>query len=153
MRLAICFIMVFSMIFVCHSSAKIDKGNVAGMWLFEEGGGEVALDSSEKGNDGKIAGAVKWVDGKFGRGMEFNGNNTWVEVPYDDSLALEELTMVAWGNIESAKGTRWQSLMMRGQNPRNYLLCIDRDTQKLQISITKGAADAWGGPIHGQTGN
>jgi len=149
MRLAICCVIVFSMIFVYQASAKIDKGNVAGMWLFEEGGGDVTLDSSETGNDGNISGPVKWVNGKFGRGMEFNGNNTWVEVPYDDSLALEELTMVAWGNIDSAKGTRWQSIMMRGQNPRNYLLCIDKDTQKLQISITKGAPDAWAGPLDG----
>ncbi len=40
--------------------------------------------------------------------------------------------------------------MMRGQDPRNYLLVVDKDSQKLQLSITKGAPGAWGGPIAGE---
>jgi len=129
--------------------AKIGLESIAGLWLFEEGGGDVARDSSGKENHGAISGPVEWVDGKFGQGMEFNGTNTWVEVQSNDSLVLEELTMVAWAKLNESRGARWQSIMMKGQNPRNYLLCIDRDTQRLQLSITKGAPDAWGGPIAG----
>lgn len=149
MRVLICCLVILSMLFVSNAFAKIDKNSVVGMWLFEEGGGNIAQDSSGKVNNGNIAGPKKWTQGKFGKGLQFDGNSVWVEVPFSDSLALEELTMVAWGNVDQAKGTRWQSIMMRGQNPRNYLLCIDKDTQKLQLSITKGAADAWAGPIDG----
>ena len=39
--------------------------------------------------------------------------------------------------------------MMRGQNPRNYLLVVDRDTQKLQLSITKAADGGFTGPRDG----
>ena len=39
--------------------------------------------------------------------------------------------------------------MMRGQNPRNYLLAVDRDTQRLQLSLTQAAGGAFGGPIGG----
>ena len=130
-------------------SAKIDADAVAGMWLFEEGRGDIADDSSGRGNNGKIAGPVKWVNGKFGQAMEFDGQSTWVEVQSNDTLVLEELTMVAWGKIKSSKGVRWQSIMMKGQNPRNYLMVVDKDTQRLQLSITKGAIDAWGGIIEG----
>jgi hypothetical protein len=129
--------------------AKIDKNTVAGMWLFEEGAGNVAKDTSGKGNDGNIAGPKKWAEGKFGKGLQFDGSSVWVEVPDNESLVLPELSMVAWGNIKPAKGIRWQSIMMKGQDPRNYLLVVDKDTQKLQISITKGAPGAWGGPIAG----
>jgi hypothetical protein len=129
--------------------ARINPDNVAGLWLFEEGGGDIADDSSGKGNHGSISGPVKWVNGKFERGLEFNGQNTWVEVKSNDTLILEELTMVAWAKVKPSTGVRWQSIMMKGQNPRNYLLCVDKDTQKLQLSITAGAPDAWAGPIAG----
>ena len=129
--------------------AKIDPETVVGMWLFEEGTGDVAKDTSDAGNDGDIVGPKKWKDGKFGKALEFDGNSVYVQVEPNDSIILEELTIVAWANLEPSQGTRWQSIIMRGQNPRNYLLCVDRDSQKLQLSITKGAPGAWAGPIGG----
>ena len=129
--------------------AKVDPADLVGMWLFEEGAGDVAKDTSEAGNDGTIAGPKKWRDGKFGRALEFDGAGVYVEVESNDSITLEELTIVAWANLEPSQGTRWQSIMMRGQNPRNYLLAVDKDSQTLQLSITKGAPGAWGGPIGG----
>jgi len=147
--LAIAGMVFLSILLVSPIYAKIDQKAVVGMWLFEEGSGNTAVDSSGKGNDGAISGPKKWVQGKFGKALQFDGSSVWVEVPFNDSQVLPELTMVAWGNIKSSKGIRWQSIMMRGQNPRNYLLVIDKDSQKLQLSITKGAADAWAGPIDG----
>ncbi len=129
--------------------AKVDPADLVGMWLFEEGAGDVAKDTSEAGNDGTIAGPKKWRDGKFGRALEFDGAGVYVEVESNDSITLEELTIVAWANLEPSQGTRWQSIMMRGQNPRNYLLAVDKDSQTLQLSITKGAPGAWGGPTGG----
>lgn len=129
--------------------AKVDPANLVGMWLFEEGAGDVAKDTSEAGNDGTIAGPKKWRDGKFGRALEFDGAGVYVEVESNDSITLEELTIVSWANLEPSQGTRWQSIMMRGQNPRNYLLAVDKDSQTLQLSITKGAPGAWGGPTGG----
>ena len=132
-----------------YAIGKINPATVAGLWLFEEGGGDVAKDSSDAGNDGAIVGPKKWQEGKFGRALEFNGNDVYVEVQANDSIILEELTIVAWANLKPSQGARWQSIMMRGQNPRNYLLAVDRDSQKLQLSITKGAPDAWGGTAGG----
>lgn len=144
------FILILAIAFFnSNASAKIDPKNLAGMWLFEDGGGDKVTDASGKNNHGTVAGPIKWVNGKFGRAIELNGSTTWVEVKSSDSLVLEELTMVAWAKLKPSKGVRWQSIMMKGQNPRNYLLCVDKDTQTLQLSVTKGAPDAWGGPIGG----
>jgi hypothetical protein len=143
------FISVLVLLLATNVFARIDPESLAGLWLFEEERGDTAEDSSGKGNHGAITGPVEWVDGKFGQGLEFNGTNTWVEIQSSDTLVLEELTMVAWAKLNDSRGTRWQSIMMKGQNPRNYLLCVDKDTQSLQLSITKGAPDAWGGPIAG----
>lgn len=68
--------------------AEIDAKNIVGMWLFNEGKGGVATDSSEQGNDGEIHGA-KWVDGKFGKALEFDGVGNWVEVPHSNTVGFK----------------------------------------------------------------
>ena len=70
------------------SLANIDSENITGMWLFNEGDGAVAADSSNYGNDGEIHGAT-WVDGKFGKALEFDGVDNWVEVPHSDTVGFE----------------------------------------------------------------
>lgn len=71
-----------------HTSANIDSKNIMGMWLFDEGKGNTATDSSEQGNDGEIHGA-KWVDGKFGKALEFDGVANWVEVPHSPTVGFK----------------------------------------------------------------
>ncbi len=141
--------MVFLISLAIEASAKIDPETIVGMWLFDESSGDTAKDSSERGNDGTLEGGYEWVKGKFRGGLELDGATGHVSVESNDSLILEEFTIVAWANLKDSKGTRWQSIMMKGQDPRNYLLVVDRDSQKLQLSITKGAKGAFGGPIEG----
>lgn len=62
------------------SHAEFDEGDIAGMWTFEEGKGDVVTDLSGNGTDGEFVGDLKWVDGKFGGGLEFNGEDTWVKL-------------------------------------------------------------------------
>lgn len=68
-------------IFTGQSIAKIDPKTIEGLWLFDEGKGNVAVDSSGKGLDGKLIGNPTWVDGKFGKALEFDGKAAYVEVP------------------------------------------------------------------------
>ena len=68
--------------------AKIDPDSITGMWLFNEGKGGTAADASGNGNDGEIHGA-KWVDGKFGKALEFNGTDNWVEVPHSNTVGFK----------------------------------------------------------------
>ena len=71
------------------SYAAINPDNIMGMWLFNEGNGNTAKDSSNNKNNGTVHGA-KWVDGKFGKALEFNGTDNWVEVPHSDTVAFEK---------------------------------------------------------------
>ena len=71
--------------------AAIDMDNIMGMWLFNEDTGGKATDSSDNGNDGTIHGA-KLVDGMFGKALEFDGTDDWVEVPHAESLGFPEGT-------------------------------------------------------------
>lgn len=72
------------------SQAALNPDNIMGMWLFNEGAGDKAKDSSENGNDGKIIGGAKWVDGQFGKALEFNGTDAWVEVQHSDTVGFKK---------------------------------------------------------------
>lgn len=79
------------------SEAMIEPENIAGMWLFDEDGGDVAEDSSGNGNDGQLVNNPEWDDGKFGSGLAFGGLGAYVNAGNGPSLDItEEITIVAW---------------------------------------------------------
>jgi len=70
--------------------------NPAAIWLFDDGKGNVAKDSSGNGNDGEVIGA-KWIkEGKFKGALEFNGAGNWVKVKDSPSLTPPNITLMAW---------------------------------------------------------
>ena len=74
----------------------VDDGLV-GYWSFNEGAGKTAADVSGNGHDGKIEGAPKWVEGKFGSALDFDGEDDHVVIPDDDALDLtDNVTYMAW---------------------------------------------------------
>jgi hypothetical protein len=79
---------VVSLMFAGISHAKIDKQNIMGIWLFDEGKGDAAEDYSGNGNIGKINGAT-WDKGKFGEALSFDGTDDWVEVPHSPTVSFD----------------------------------------------------------------
>jgi len=70
---------------------------VVGAWHFDEGEGNIAHDTSGEGNDGTIYGGANWTDGKFGKALEFDGVDDYVEVLDDESLRITgNLTLTFW---------------------------------------------------------
>jgi hypothetical protein len=79
--------------------------NVSGMWHMEEGQGSTVTDSSGKGNSGTIYGTIWNNDGRFGRGLVFDGVDDYVEVANSDSLNItDEITISAWVKCEKNSG-------------------------------------------------
>lgn len=108
-------IIVITLLFTCISYAKIDPKSIVGMWFFEEYKGDIAKDSSGNGNDGKIIGA-KWVEGKFGSALEFNGASDYVDCGNDPILnPTSEITVAAWVQLASSQpaGLGW-SIVAKG---------------------------------------
>ena len=73
-------IIALSFAMITTSDANLDEKTIAGMWTFEEGKGKVVTDLSGNGTDGEFVGDLKWAKGKFGGGLEFNGQDTWVKL-------------------------------------------------------------------------
>jgi hypothetical protein len=94
-------LMVMSLMLVGISFAEIDFADCVGMWLFDEGNGNKAEDSSGTGNDGSIEGGAKWVNGKFGKGLSLDGSDAYVEIAHDDSLNVgAEHTIALWFKLD-----------------------------------------------------
>jgi len=92
-----CISLMLAGMFTLQSSAAIDPTTIAGMWLFDEGQGETAKDSSGNGNDGALMGGPVWVAGKIGGALQFDGSDDYVDCGADPSLDLtEQLTLAAW---------------------------------------------------------
>ena len=67
-------------------------------WRFEDGGGDVATDSSELGNTAYIKDGG-WGKGQWGGGLQMNGgNDSIVIVPLSESLrsTADAITVMAW---------------------------------------------------------
>lgn len=82
------------------SYAQIDPASVLVAWLFDEDGDDIAEDSSGNGRNGQIVNDVVWVDGKFGKALEFDGVSGHVVLPESKELIQEGLTLAAWINID-----------------------------------------------------
>jgi hypothetical protein len=93
-------ILVISLVLVGQSVAKIDPKTIVGAWLLDENKGDTARDASGNGNDGTLTGGPKWVTGKFGSALEFNGNG--VEIANPDKFNFLTWTYVLWFRAAAA---------------------------------------------------
>ncbi len=84
------------MILALQGHAKIDTKSLVGAWLFDEGGGNIARDSSGKGNNGTLKNDPSWITGKFGKALEFDGKDDFVEIPDHDTLDVAIITLTTW---------------------------------------------------------
>jgi hypothetical protein len=78
------------------SYADIGIEDAIGIWLFDEGSGDIAKDSSGNGNDGQIMNAPEWVDGKSGKALRFDGVDDYINLPAATSDNWEGMTVAAW---------------------------------------------------------
>ena len=122
------------------SAADVLEDALVGAWLFDENRGGTAKDASGNGHDGKIIGA-KWVQGKIGTALEFNGNGNIVEIPHHADFDLTEYTASAW--IKTEPTGKWQTVLGKepvAGNPRNYGVYVAGDTKLLGVNYTTGGA-------------
>ena len=81
------------------SAPGSDPGCV-GYWSFDEGSGDTAYDGSGNGNDGTIHGGENWTEGRFGRALEFDGEDDYIQIPdspsFDTTFGSKIFTLETW---------------------------------------------------------
>ena len=111
-------VIVTSIIFTEQSDAAIDPSSIVGLWLFNEGSGATAGDSSATGNDGEIVGEeVNWVDGKYGGALEFVDG--YVDCGKNESMNLEgkDITIAVLLKTEMELDGGYHAIAQNGKGP------------------------------------
>ncbi|HIE26393.1 TPA: hypothetical protein EYP66_03820 [Candidatus Poribacteria bacterium] len=128
--------------FINPAYATIERKNIVGLWLFDEGEGKRVKDSSLNGNHADFLGDPKWVKGKLDFGLEFDGADDYIAAPDSDSLDItDKITIVAW-----IKGDAWPAAnhvvrkIADAAQDSVYILRIQPDTMKIYLN-TKNAPD------------
>ena len=94
-----------------------------GCWLFDDGQGEVARDTSGHGRDGEIH-TGQWSTGRFGTALQFDGERTHVGIPELPGLdGSDEMTIMVWVLWEGTG--RYPNVITGGAwNPGGFLLFV-----------------------------
>jgi hypothetical protein len=117
-------LIVLCLLFTGQSDAKIDPKSIVGIWLFDEGKGDNVKDSSGNGHDGTIIGrGSKWVDGKYGKALEFTGANH-VDCGNAASLDMkgQSITLAALVKTDGFPIGEWHAIAQKGKGPGSYQL-------------------------------
>ncbi len=116
-------VMSFLAVFcLCSAAWTLDPDDPAlvGLWLCDEGSGDVLVDSSANGND--ATGQFEWDEGKFGDCIVISGGS--IVVPTSDSInsITEALTVAAWFRVDADSDT--------GIRRQNAFLLEDQSTSE-----------------------
>lgn len=130
-------------LFFIGLSANISHAGLVAAWSFDEGKGDKVKDITGNGNDGKFVGNPKWVDGKYGTALEFDGVSSYVEVPDSDFLDItENLTWTAWFKpsvtIDSSNAG---AVRLMSKNNAYFLLFNYQQVGNLGFLIKTGGAN------------
>lgn len=77
-------------------SRDIYPYGLVGYWKMDEGSGTTTSDSSGNGNTGTLVNGPQWVNGRYGKALDFNGVNSYVSIPDSPSLRIQSFTLTAW---------------------------------------------------------
>ena len=88
--------LILLQLFWIASEGAIPRDNLVLYISMDEGKGDTAKDGSGNGNDGVLLGNPKWVAGKFGSAIEFDGVDDCIEIANSDSLNPKEITITLW---------------------------------------------------------
>lgn len=99
---------IFASLIPANIGSAIDPETATGMWLFNEGNGDVAKDSSGNSNDGEIFAGPEWVgEGKFGSmALEFDGEDDHLRTSFQ-AIEAQEGTIVAWTKTSKDTGNQY----------------------------------------------
>jgi hypothetical protein len=134
------------LIFSGQSLAKIDPKTIEGVWLFDEGAGDVVKDASAKGLNGKLLGGPKWVAGKFGKALEFDGKAAYVEIPKHKN-PTNAITVSAW--VKSPTAT-WSQHGFIVSKRDVYIIHPNQGGKLVAFPICNGGC--WNKPQNWDTG-
>ncbi len=125
---------------ILSSDAAFDPETLVGAWLFDEGKGDVAGDSSGNDLDGILHNNPDWVDGPFGKALEFDGSSSYVEVPAHAN-PRDAITVSIW---VKSNGATWNQHGWFVEKRNAFVLHPNENTRNVAWAICNGGC--WNKP-------
>ncbi|MBC8472715.1 MAG: LamG domain-containing protein [Planctomycetes bacterium] len=105
---------IVSLMLTGQSYAEVNSENILGIWLLDEGNGDITEDSSGNGNDGTLGGGPTWIDGVYGKALDFSGSSSYVDCGNAETLNVDVFSVSFWCNIPSTQS--WNHIVSRGEH-------------------------------------
>ena len=127
--------------------AQLNFDGALAIWLLDEDGGVDVGDFSGNDNGGAFAqGKPKWVDGKFGKALEFD-QQSWVTMnnPVVTVKDMVDFSIGCWVNPEDSQKT-WTNILSSHQEPPRRGLSFEMfENQTNLFGIAFGDGENWAG--------
>ena len=108
----ISFVLVLGL--VLTSMAGAADPDLVAHWKFDDGSGTTLFDSSGNGHDGTLVGDPKWVPGRLGGALEFDGDGDFVELENNTDFDIPvNITITCWIKVNQFDKT-WQAIVTNG---------------------------------------
>ena len=114
--LTLALIFVFGSLIGSQVSGDVEEGLVA-YFKFEEASGRDIVDASGLEHDGETVGDADRVEGKFGKGMQFDGESSYANVPAGTLGMFEAATMTVWVNVFAMPSTNSYNIVGMTSGP------------------------------------
>ncbi len=130
---------VFAVSVVGNPVVHAGDPTLVGWWKLDEGTGTTARDISGYGNDGTFGGDPQWVAGRFGKALEFDGSDDFLDCGNDPSLDLTLWTIAFW--LNAAQNKDYNGFVIKGLDAaENYeVLGFADGSFHFPITMTGGA--------------
>ena len=109
------FISLLCSLSISQVFGAVTMDDTIGFWLFDEGKGDIAKDSSKNGNNGKLIDNPTWVNGKFGQALSFDVEGPFVKIDMP-RVQLNSWTAMVWINPFKTKAGHFQGLIQAWPN-------------------------------------
>lgn len=103
------------LVFMAQTSIAITVDDAIGIWLFDEGKGDITADASGNENKGTLMEGPSWADGKFGGGLSFDEEGPFVRIDVP-SVELTSWTAMIWINPNNPSAGHYQGLIQAWPN-------------------------------------
>jgi len=152
------YLTIIGLILPGQSFAEIDPETCAGAWLFNEDGANTEEDISGNENHGDVRGDPNWADGKFGKALDCDGVDDFVDCGDRDTLDVgtDNFSIVAWIKCAKYDPGDWEAHVIYKfdhTEPRHgYLLAVrgSLDTASKNIPVfILGLGEASGNHLFG----
>ena len=140
--------MILAVAVTAHGDLGLPRSALVGEWLFDEGSGNVAYDTSGNGHHGQINGA-NWVSGVSGSALDFSGDSVYIGTSLLGGATFGDLTFEAWFRTSVVGSDPYSAIFANETSDGEFNIGIKPDGRAYgQVYTVGGNANLYGPQVN-----